>query len=367
MSESPNDRPARPEDSSYNNPSRHPTGCRNLAQAEAAEFDRQDTSFLEDVSPDPTSGDPRSAVLTVLQTVRRWVRTSLFILLLGVLVVGLYLYAAALDFISQVAGYPVSLQWPVWLLLVLVLGLVLFAILRIAVLWRSLSKQPQVALIQAGDADGDEDERKAQLTSYLNTLVRHAEARSALWNRYWQDAPQQAQDLLRDCRKLAKARPITTDAWLEEFERNVLRPLDAAAAKRITHYWRLVGIKTAISPFPLVDSLAVIYNNFLLIGDLAFLYGRKLSRHEVFILLWVIIFQIFIATRTQELFDSVAEDMTQTIQSGMARSVAQFIAPKVAEGTVHALVTWRIGKRAQRLLRPIATDRSRPLTVPVGH
>ena len=345
----------RPDDSGYNNPSRNPVGSRRLSRESEAAFDEQDPDLL--FPEDPASGRDygSSAAFRILKRTRRLFRTTLLLLTLLLAVAGLYLYAAALDFTAQVTSYPVYLQWPVWMLLGLVLFIVLYALARIAVLWRSLGRHPQVSLAQVSETD--REVAKDQLLRYLNQLLHQ---KASHWQRLRTGSPDKTEELLLACRRLAKQRHIATDAWLEEFEENVRKPLDAVAAARITYYWRLVGIKTAISPFPLIDSLAVLYNNFLLIGDLATLYGRRIARHEVFILLGFIIFQVFIATRSQELFDSVADDMSQTIQSGVARGLTQFIAPKVAEGTVNAMVTWRIGKRAQRMFHPLTKGKAAP-------
>lgn len=353
MTEPTQPRPGRPDDSGYNNPSRDPAASRRLSRESEAAFDEQEADFPDHEDPAFGREYGSSAAFRALKKTRRLFRTTLLLVMLFLAVAGLYLYAAALDFADQVTRYPVYLQWPVWMLLGLVLIIVLYALVRIGVLWRSLAHQPKVSLAQVSETD--REAAKEQLLVYLNRLVAQ---KGKNWQSVWPDSPKQVETLLKPCRRLVKQRHIATEAWLEEFEANVRKPLDAAAATRIRNYWRLVGIKTAISPFPLVDSLAVLYNNFLLVGDLAALYGRRISRHEILILLGVIIFQVFIATRSQEVFDSLAEDMSQTINSGLARGLTQFFAPKVAEGTVHAMVTWRIGRRAQRMFHPLTEGKA---------
>jgi len=346
----PSQEPAnRPDDSGYNNPSRLPQKSKPITGKAASGFDDQE------VPPEAISGevdDPsHHPALASIQAIRRFMRTSLLLVLLGIAVVGLYVYATALDLIRQVTSYPLYLQWPVWLLIGVVLSLLLVATFKVAFLWRSLLRQPQVTFDQA-DPD-DARQAKAQLLPYAKGVLDLADKKRPAWESLWRKDPDRGLRLLEDCRLLTKPRPIEDAAWLEAFEATVRQPLDGLAKETIWRYGRLIGVKTAVSPFPLVDSLAVLYNNFLLLGDLSLLYGRRLSRHEIIVLLWVIIFQVFVATQSQELFDSVAEEMSQTIQSGLARNIAGYIAPKVAEGTLHAMVTWRIGKRAQRLLRPV--------------
>ncbi len=349
MNESPQSRPDRPEDSGYNNPSKAPQKTRPLSDKEVDAFHSDEPDPLMSATG-TTESDPISPVQVLART-RRIFRTSLSLLILGVLLIGLFLYAAALDFVSNVTSYPLYLQWPIWLLLALVLVLVLYALLRLLLLWKSLQQHPQVALSQADPEDSVR--ASTELARYLKKLASGGKKQTARWAQFWPDHPEKAADLMGACKRLSGERHMDAETWLEEFEQQIRKPMDQAAANRIRHYWKLVGIKTAISPFPIIDALAVLYNNFLMIGDLAELYGRRINRADIFTLLWAIIFQVYISAQTQEILDSVADEMTKSIQSGIARSLTSFISPKLAEGTVHALVTWRIGKRAMTMMRPV--------------
>lgn len=353
MSEESNQRPGRPDDSGYNNPSRGPAQTRKLSAQESEAFDTRE-GYADQGVPADSSEANALTVVGALRRLRAFVRRSLLLLLLGVCILGLVVYAIALDFIIRVAEYPVYLQIPVWLLVALVVILVLYALIRISFAWLRLARHKQVDLSQADP--GQMEQAHQDLSRYLNKLIAHSEVNGSRWQRLWCKNPEAADEVIKNCRKLVEERHIDTPAWLEEFESNVRIPLDKAAAKRVSHYSQLVGIKTAVSPFPLVDSAAVLYNNFLLIGDLAILFGRRIPRHEIVLLLWAIIFQTFVATQSQEILESVAEEMSKNIQSGITRSLAQFIAPRVAEGTVHAMVTLRIGRRAQRMLRPVVVN-----------
>jgi uncharacterized membrane protein YcjF (UPF0283 family) len=256
-----------------------------------------------------------------------------------------------LDFMTRVLSYPAYLQWPIWLLLVLVSLLVVYAALRLLLIWKSLHRQPQVMLKQVDQQNRDRAAR--ELSSYVGKLSSGGRKQADKWRKFWPDNPGKANELMEACRKLSSSRHADTETWLEEFEEWIRKPMDEAAANRIRYYWKLVGIKTAVSPFPLIDAAAVLYNNFLLIGDLADLYGRRISKADIFTLLWAIIFQVYVAAHTQELLDAVADEMTKSIQSGIARSLTSFISPKLAEGTVHAMVTWRIGKRTMAMMHPL--------------
>jgi uncharacterized membrane protein YcjF (UPF0283 family) len=351
MSDSKNSRPDRPDDSGYNNPSKAPAQSRPLSAEETEQFNEDELASNPLLSTVDRSNEPDLSPIQILARTRRFFRTSLSLLLLGLATIGLFIYAVSLDFIATVASYPLYLQWPVWVLLALVLILVIYALAKLLLLWKSLHQHPQVALSQANTAD--RAKASADLASYLKKLAAKGDRQAQTWSKYWPEEPGKATDLLQACRQLAGNRHIDADTWLEEFEERIRKPLDQAAANRVRHYWQLVGIKTAISPFPLIDALAVIYNNFLMISDLAELYGRRISGADVFTLLWGIIFQVYISAQSQEILDSVADEMTKSIQSGVARSLTGFLSPKLAEGTVNALVTWRIGKRAMTMMRPI--------------
>ena len=341
----------RPDDSGYNNPSRSPSESRRLTEKETAEFMKDTASDNWDSSLHAEFESSTTSPVKLFERTRRFFRGILALLILGVSLLGLFLYATALSFIARVGTYPLPLQIPVWILLFVVLVLVVYATVRLIVLWRSLQRHPQVTLTKI-DLD-DPGAAKEALSRYLKHLLERIESATQQWNRFWPDDPGKGKAVEDSCRKLVSARHIDAVSWLEEYEESIREPMDQAAAARINRYWRLVGIKTAISPFPLVDSIAVLYNNFLMIGDLATLYGRRISRHEIIILMGIIIFQVYIATHAQEVLDSVADEMTQTIQSGVARSFTQFFSPKLAEGAINAMVTWRIGKRARQMMSPV--------------
>jgi len=351
MNDTPQQRPDRPDDSGYNNPSKSPKQTRPLSEKESEQFNREGSFSDPGMSQWTEKEGANISPVRILEKARRLLRTSLSLVILGLIIVGLFIYAATLNFITTVVAYPNYLQWPVWLLLGLILVLVLYAFVRLLALWGSLHRHPQVSLAQVDETD--RVQAKTDLANYLKKLASGGNQQASKWNRFWPDEPDQATALLEACRKLSKDRHIDVDSWLEEFNELIRKPMDQAASRRIRKYWRLVGIKTAISPFPLIDSMAVLYNNFLMIGDLSILYGRKISKAEIFILLWIIIFQVYIATQSQEILESVADEMTQSIQSGIARSVTQFFSPKLAEGTIHAMVTWRVGKRAMSMMHPI--------------
>ncbi|MEX0323752.1 MAG: YcjF family protein [Puniceicoccaceae bacterium] len=351
MNDTQNTRPDRPDDSGYNNPSKSPAQSRPLSADEIEEFNADDLARNPLLQNADQSADPALSPVQILARTRRFFRTSVSLLLIALCVIGLFFYATALDFIATVSSYPVYLQLPVWLLLALVLFLVLYGIIKLLLLWKSLQQHPQVALSQADVADRAKAGK--ELAKYLGKLTAKGNRQAQKWSKYWPDDPDKVNDLVQACTQLAGNRHIDADTWLEEFEERIRKPMDQAAANRIRHYWQLVGIKTAISPFPLIDALAVIYNNFLMIGDLAELYGRRISRADVFTLLWAIIFQVYISAQSQEILDSIADEMTKSIESGIARSLTSFLSPKLAEGTVNALVTWRIGKRAMAMMQPV--------------
>lgn len=356
MSESTDSTSSRPDDSGYNNPSRLPQRVRTVSVNESDAFNSTHDTVEE---PDPelqSSSGSLPLAVRILARTRRIIRISLLFIVLFAAVLGLYVYAAVLQFWAQVSHYHVLLQMPVWLLLGIVVALIFYALIRLAAVWMQLSKSPQTALEQATLVDAEL--ARAALTQYLEGLIQFSQSQEHQWKSQWKESPESAEVLLKDCRKLMSVRHITTEAWLEEFQDNISRPLDEAAKKRVRFYWKSVGIKTAISPFPLIDAAAVLYSNFLMIGDLAILYGRRLPRHEVFVLLWAIMFQVFVAAHAQEVLDSASEDIAASIESSTARGVVGFFAPKVAEGVVHALITNRIGNRALRILKPVVSRKT---------
>jgi uncharacterized membrane protein YcjF (UPF0283 family) len=182
---------------------------------------------------------------------------------------------------------------------------------------------------------------------------------------------------LAECqqRLVLETRPISSQEWLDEFRRDWLDVLDATARARISRYGKFVALKTAISPYAILDFLVVIYNNFRMLQDLCLLYQVRTGLAGTVYLLGLCIFQAFMAGAVNEALDAIGEDAGEEgagaaaetlgdgapelsagfsqILSGVGENFLGSAARKAAEGMANWLFLHRIGRQAMRLLQPL--------------
>lgn len=341
--------PYRDEDTGHNNPSRPPSSARAYKPS-------------PDESPDGFhSMDPGLTIR--LDSLRRALRRWIWILLGAFSFACLIFYLLILDFLVRLQHLPTALQAPAWLLAGGAAAFVFWAVFRLLRFWLTLQSFRRVSVIspfQLAEDPGEDlarwDNARETLSKYLKALTERRETQEH-WDRIWPPKSElRPSEVLHAANRLLESRPMDSLAWARELETRVLNPIDAAARSRIRHYAQRAGIKTAISPFPLVDSLAVLYNASLLIQDLASLYGRRLGRAETGILLALVLFQVYVAGEAQELTESGLSEVQTMIGDGMTgltNRITSFLSPKVAEGVLNGYILYRLGHYAQNQFRPL--------------
>ena len=182
-------------------------------------------------------------------------------------------------------------------------------------------------------------------------------------------------------RLLDPERRLGSREWVNEFVEKVQLPMEALAVGRINEYAKAAALKTAISPWPLVDMAAVIYNSTLMLTDLAIIFNRRFSRGNTIRIILGMFFAIFIAGQAQEAADAIEEEFGQRLTAGVsaepgsidmddhvssfaesafenlghgAMIFTKFSSKKIAEGAASWLLMRRLGRRAVKMLKPIA-------------
>lgn len=115
---------------------------------------------------------------------------------------------------------------------------------------------------------------------------------------------------------------------------------DKRAEKIIRKYALVIAVKTAISPWRIVDMAAVFYNSTLMICEIAKVYNRRTSRASAFKLTirWVI--NLCISGGIGDVAEAVA---SPDVISALIPVGAKFMG-KAAEGGANAYLAWRLGK-----------------------
>ena len=154
------------------------------------------------------------------------------------------------------------------------------------------------------------------------------------------------------CIKRLKSSVSDSRGWLMEFDRfQTLQ--DERANEIITRAWKLVAIKTAASPWKIVDIIAVVYNSTIMVTRLARLYNRRTSRHAAFRLVCRWFINIYIAGEMGEASQGAVEwASANDLISSTYKPLAGLIG-KVAEGGANAFLVYRLGRRAMAYFRPL--------------
>lgn len=270
-------------------------------------------------------------------------------------VVGLFLFAQVASIINAMANYPPTIQIAGYsALCLLVLAVALF-FMRLATLWYSLAASPRISL--KGLSEYRPYELKAKRTE-LTKYLRRFDIKSQEAQRYLRRLEVQEDELaiLRKQRNELLDASIARDDedWLRRLDKYFLATLDKAAGRLRRKHAVWVVVKTAATPpkFAGLDRMIVLYRSFALIGDTAQLYQMRAGATDsVQILFWSIV-HTFFAGEMSEALDKVADSIT-TEAGGFVAGFANNFAGEFAAANLNGLMTWRLGRVAQRMIRPV--------------
>lgn len=249
--------------------------------------------------------------------------------------------------------------WRFWCSLALALlpAAIIVAVAVYAFMW--FRRMPQVEQFSEADFEGREDELRDLLaTRYLARLPipqKYAEENGFVQNGDdVADAP-----IVDGIRRLTGEIPSHcsgNDGWIRLFKE--FQSLQDERAKAIIRRaWELVAVKTAASPWKIVDMIAVIYNSTVMVTRLARLYNRRTSGRAAFRLVCRWFINIYIAGEMGDVTQGAVEwASANDLISATYKPLAGFIG-KIAEGGANAFLVYRLGCRAMAYFRPLACNR----------
>lgn len=144
--------------------------------------------------------------------------------------------------------------------------------------------------------------------------------------------------------------------FMDEYDRFQLA-LDKQALAIIKHYAKIIGIKTAASPWKAVDIIAVFFNSTLMVSKIAKVYHRQVSRQQAFRLVIHWFVNLYISGELGQIAEGAADAIAQGTSEWLGEegisAVLQPAVPllakfggKIAEGGVNAYLAYRLGSRA---------------------
>ena len=230
-----------------------------------------------------------------------------------------------------------------------------WVLLRALLLFRRL---PPITQLKEGEEDGLEQKRRLQ-SKYLAKLppTNDYVARCGF------KEPGRVCGLLDSLRGRESLHSDET-GWLDDFRH--FQALQEERAKEIvSRACKLIALKTAASPWRMLDMFCVFYNSTRMVCELAVVYNRRMSRASAFRLVCRWCAAIYVSGELGSIMESTAKkggeyaaDMLGSgdLMSGVAQSmpVLAKVAGKAIEGGVNAYFAYRMGRRAIESFRVLA-------------
>ena len=275
-----------------------------------------------------------------------WAVTALFLIWLSCQLLSIFQMVAAYD------GWRFYVALGVVMIPVLIL---IWVILRALLLFRRL---PPITQLKEEEMDGLALKGRLQ-GQYLAKLPSTDDyvARCGF------KEPERVRVLLDSLRGKESLHSDET-GWLDDF-RHFQSLQEAQATEIVMGACKLIALKTAASPWRLVDMFCVFYNSTRMVCDLAVVYNRRMSRANAFRLVCRWCAAIYVSGELGSIMETTAkkggECAAEMLGSGnlmplVAQSmpVLAKVAGKAIEGGVNAYFAYRMGRRAIESFRVLA-------------
>jgi uncharacterized membrane protein YcjF (UPF0283 family) len=283
---------------------------------------------------------------------------------------GLFLYSQMLSILANLATQPEWVQYTGYSGLALCGAAVLYAMLRLVILYVKLRRNRQLRV-----AGLEELNQRTRLR-----WLAHAKAASArgLLERYLREFPMGTEKERKKLHavglndttfdELAKvkaelldpAKFTSTAEWFERFRTGFQAKLDEAADGRVKYWAKRTGMVTALAPNGLVDSAASMYFGFAMLTDLCRVYNLRAGRTGTAVLLGRVFFNSYLAGQMNEWEKLTEEQLNQLLAPHgplyelTAAKVFSKAGAKVTSGILNYYLLKRLGGYGCRLLRPVA-------------
>jgi len=281
--------------------------------------------------------------------------TSLLIISISILI--MFIYSHVISFYREVVLLPEWAQILSFSILGLLIILLIYAISTIVFSYIRLKVNPEIKI--PGLKDLEKRERYAK--------VRGKAARKELIG-FIKRFPLDKEKKLKsygfskeDIKSLKGAKRNLLDedlyegsiGWLNSFYDSFVIILDGVAKREIKKHAILAGVKTALLPNKLFDTIAVLYVNLRMIGALSRIYNLRMTPILTCITFTKAFFHAYLAGEAQDITEDVLDKVTEDIGGQFTSAVLSKIGSKLTEGTINYLFTKRIGVKTAEYLRPL--------------
>ena len=305
----------------------------------------------------------------------KWIFRPLICAVIALL--GLYLIAQFASVITDTLTLPPNLQWPILTLEAVALLVLAILFIRAVLLYLSV---PHFDTISSWTRDHEPEDAQEKLVKLLKGVGDPDK-----WAKRCKFSP--SSDIAGQLRRLTDREFADDDAWwdaYDEFEKKREKRAEAI----VGHYSKLIAIKTAASPWKIVDLAAVLYNSTRMIQDVVVLYNRRgLSRARSFKLVCHFTLNIYVSGELGDITSKIGmaagekigeaaveklpellggEELPEAVASlfNVGSGVAGIFLGKATEGAINALFAWRLGKRAIRDFCPTEPKKQKKDSAP---
>ena len=289
-------------------------------------------------------------------------------------VLGLFLYSQVLCILANIATQPTMIQYAGYTGLGLLSSAVLYAMLRLGLLYARLRRNRQLRLdsleeLQARTrlrwlVNAKVDEARQTLTNYLVTfpIETDKQRHKLLKVGFTPEIVKQLNHVSTELRDPAKF--SSSPIWFDRFRTDFQSHLDDIADARVKHWANRAMIVTATSPNSMVDSLSTLYFSFAMLSDLCTIYNLKTGRTGTAVLLSRVFFNAYLAGQlndmegliegqSEHLFEHAFQMAGVGVSSGIAGKFLGKVGAKATTGYLNRVLLNRLGRYACRLLRPV--------------
>lgn len=290
---------------------------------------------------------------------------------------GLFVFNQMLSVLAGLAAQPDGVRYAGYAGLVLLGGCVLWAFVRLALLYATLRRNQQVQVKGLRELAGrtrlrwlahaKTAEAKGQLEGYLRTYPLDREKdRKALARAGLSDEAQARLRRVRD-ELLDPARFASSDQWFDRFRDGFQAELDATADARVKFWSARVWVVTAVAPNAVVDTGATVFYTVSMLTDLCRVYNLRAGRTGTAVLLGRVFFNAYLAGQgaeweklVEDQYDQLFHEALGVVGVGLGANLAGKVVGKVGArattGYLNRVLVIRLGRYAARLLRPVSRD-----------
>ena len=150
---------------------------------------------------------------------------------------------------------------------------------------------------------------------------------------------------------------LSDEMFVDRYRERFQSRLREAAQGVVTRRARMLGVKAMVSPYPLLDGAAALFQSFLMVAELCRIYNVRTGKIGTLRILLKIVFHTYIAGKVDEWEDSVGKTVAELLQeaglpSAMGTVVGKFSAKSAAAYFNYRLLR-RIGLETIALLQPV--------------